>query len=305
MQKLSANFHNICAILVLLLFVSACTQSRAPIVNRGFMVYDQNSHKSKKRDEIINGKKITIKQGDTLYGVASRHNISARDLISANNLRPPYFLRSGSTLKLPAKKYHQVAAGDTLYGISRQYGMNVNNLIASNNLQKPYHIRTGDRLKITGTSVAQNRSNYETRSKPRNRNIVRKSLDKVAGKSNQFSWPVKGKIISKFGPKSGGLYNDGINIKAAQGAPVKAAEDGVVAYVGSELRGYGNLVIIKHSKGWISAYAHLSKANVKRGDKVKQNSTIGLVGSSGNVKTAQLYFGLRKGRKAVNPQKYL
>ena len=111
--------------------------------------------------------------------------------------------------------------------------------------------------------------------------------------------------MSKFGPKPGGLYNDGINIKAKGGDNVKATEDGVVAYVGNELRGYGNLIIIKHSGGWISAYGHLDQTKIKRGIKVKKGQNIATIGSTGNVKSPQLYFGLRKGREAVNPQSYL
>jgi len=129
--------------------------------------------------------------------------------------------------------------------------------------------------------------------------------DQSDDKKNIFSWPVRGAVISKFGPKKGGLYNDGINIKAREGASVGSAEDGVVAYVGNELKGYGNLVIIKHSQGWITAYAHLKEFNVKRGQKILKSQKIGLVGSTGSVSFPQLYFGLRKGREALNPQNYL
>ena len=128
---------------------------------------------------------------------------------------------------------------------------------------------------------------------------------KIPSKNNHFIFPVKGVVISKFGPKAGGLYNDGINIKAKSGENVRATEDGAVAYVGSELRGYGNLIIIKHSGGWISAYGHLDKTKVKRGSKVKKNESIATVGSTGNVHSPQLYFGLRKGREALNPENYI
>ncbi|MFT6077470.1 MAG: murein DD-endopeptidase MepM/ murein hydrolase activator NlpD [Rickettsiales bacterium] len=128
---------------------------------------------------------------------------------------------------------------------------------------------------------------------------------KVVNKNNRFSWPIRGTIISKFGPKAGGLYNDGINIKAQSGSNIKSTEDGVVAYVGDELRGYGNLIIVKHAGGWISAYGHLSSTKVKRGQNVQKGQIIAKAGSTGNVKSSQLYFGLRKGREAVNPQKHL
>ncbi len=138
-----------------------------------------------------------------------------------------------------------------------------------------------------------------------NKPIDKNSIKKIANKNNEFCWPVRGTVISKFGPKSAGLFNDGINIQAQQGQSVVASEDGIVAYVGDELKGYGNLVIIKHAGGWISAYAHLKNYGVELGQKISKGQKIGLVGNTGKVKSPQLYFGLRKGRDAVNPENYL
>jgi len=138
-----------------------------------------------------------------------------------------------------------------------------------------------------------------------NKPIDKDAIKKIANKSNHFAWPVRGEIVSKFGPKSAGLFNDGINIKAKSGQNVMASEDGIIAYVGNELKGYGNLVIIKHAGGWISAYAHLKDFAVNRGQKIYQGQKIGSVGDSGKVKYPQLYFGLRKGRDAVNPETHL
>lgn len=138
-----------------------------------------------------------------------------------------------------------------------------------------------------------------------NKPIDKNAIKKIANKNNEFCWPVKGQVISRFGPKSAGMFNDGINIKAREGQSVIASEDGIVAYVGNELKGYGNLVIIKHAGGWISAYAHLKNYAVELGQKINKGQKIGLVGNSGKVKSSQLYFGLRKGREAVNPEHYL
>ncbi len=123
--------------------------------------------------------------------------------------------------------------------------------------------------------------------------------------SQGFEWPVNGKVISRFGAKTGGLYNDGINISAAEGSPIKAADSGIVVYSGNELRGYGNLVLIKHSNGYITAYAHTKDISVKKGDLVKKGDVIAHVGSTGHVSTPQLHFSIRKGRKALDPQQYL
>jgi murein DD-endopeptidase MepM/ murein hydrolase activator NlpD len=121
----------------------------------------------------------------------------------------------------------------------------------------------------------------------------------------QFLWPVNGKIIAGFGPREGGLHNDGLNIAAPLGTPVRAAENGVVAYAGNELRGFGNMLLIRHADGWMSAYAHADTLLVKRGDNVVRGQTIARVGQTGNVSSPQLHFELRRGADAVDPMKYL
>ncbi|WP_377809377.1 LysM peptidoglycan-binding domain-containing M23 family metallopeptidase [Azospirillum sp. A29] len=117
----------------------------------------------------------------------------------------------------------------------------------------------------------------------------------------RFLWPVKGKLISGYGPKPDGLHNDGLNIAAAKGTAVVAADNGVVAYAGNELRGFGNLLLLKHSDGWITAYAHLDKIEVERGASVKRGQVIARVGQTGGVSSPQLHFELRKGSQAVDP----
>ena len=118
-------------------------------------------------------------------------------------------------------------------------------------------------------------------------------------------WPVKGKILNRFGSETPGFFNDGINISSNLGTSVKASLDGEIVYSGNEIPGYGNLILIKHSKNWITAYAHLEKIVKKKGNYVKKGETIGLVGKTGNVSEVQLHFEIRKGKEAVNPLKYL
>jgi murein DD-endopeptidase MepM/ murein hydrolase activator NlpD len=136
---------------------------------------------------------------------------------------------------------------------------------------------------------------------PPSTNIPKPS--KLSGKG--FLWPLSGKIISRYGRKARGLHNDGINIAAPRGTPVRAAQNGVVAYYGNELRGFGNLILIKHDKGYMTAYAHADKVLVKRGQRVKRGQVIARVGSSGSVAVPQLHFEIRKGRRPVNPARYL
>jgi murein DD-endopeptidase MepM/ murein hydrolase activator NlpD len=120
-----------------------------------------------------------------------------------------------------------------------------------------------------------------------------------------FSWPVRGRVLAGFGPTPDGLHNDGINIAARAGAPVIAAENGVVVYSGSELKGFGNLLLIRHADGWMTAYAHLDKSLVKKGQKVTKGQAIGTVGSTGGVSQPQLHFEIRRGTQAVDPAKFL
>ncbi len=324
--------NKICLLISFLLIVSCSHKNHSQVKLKGRPNYYKNNYQPntsvKKYDPNINI--VTIKSGDNLYEIAKRYNVLVRDIIDTNNLQPPYTMQVGRKLKLPSTRYHTVTEGENLYMISRYYGINVNKLININNLKSPYNIARGSRLKISQSSFNQVKSSkaksenisQKDLNQPitKNNNIIKKDLNPpvsqassieresqevLVSKNNKFIWPVKGKIISTFGQKSGGLYNDGINIKVPALTSVKAVEDGLVAYVGNELRGYGNLVIIKHSDSWISAYAHLQKAKVKIGDKVKKGYDIASVGSTGNVDYPQLYFGIRKGKEAVDPQKYL
>jgi murein DD-endopeptidase MepM/ murein hydrolase activator NlpD len=120
-----------------------------------------------------------------------------------------------------------------------------------------------------------------------------------------FLWPLRGRIVSDYGPKGGGLHNDGINIAAPQGTSVRAAENGVVVYAGNELRGFGNLLLVRHADGWVTAYAHLDEKLVERGDRVRRGQVIGRVGATGNVNAPQLHFEIRRGTRAVNPREHL
>jgi murein DD-endopeptidase MepM/ murein hydrolase activator NlpD len=123
--------------------------------------------------------------------------------------------------------------------------------------------------------------------------------------SGNLRWPVRGRIISAFGDKASGQSNDGIKIAAPEGTPFKAAEDGVVAYAGNELKGYGNLVLIKHSNGVVTAYAHAAELNVKRGETVRRGQVIGKTGQTGSVNAPQLHFEVRNGAKPVDPMGFL
>lgn len=128
---------------------------------------------------------------------------------------------------------------------------------------------------------------------------------RASGSGPQFRAPVRGRVIASFGPKPGGAHNDGVNFAVPEGTGVRAAEDGTVAYAGNELKGYGNLVLVKHADGYVTAYAHNSELSVKRGDTVRRGQIIAKAGQSGNVNSPQLHFEIRKGSTAVDPSRYV
>jgi murein DD-endopeptidase MepM/ murein hydrolase activator NlpD len=120
-----------------------------------------------------------------------------------------------------------------------------------------------------------------------------------------FRWPVRGRVITSFGPKANGQQSDGIDLAVPEGTAVRAAEDGVVAYAGNELKGYGNLILIRHGNGFVTAYAHASEIMVKRNDTVRRGQVIAKSGQTGNVTSPQLHFEIRKGSSPVDPAQFL
>jgi murein DD-endopeptidase MepM/ murein hydrolase activator NlpD len=118
-------------------------------------------------------------------------------------------------------------------------------------------------------------------------------------------WPLRGRVLASYGVAADGTHNDGINIAASRGTAIEAVESGIVAYAGNELRGYGNLVLVKHANGWISAYAHCDELLVKKGDPVYRGKVIAKVGATGGVSEPQLHFELRQGKRPVDPRGYL
>ena len=156
--------------------------------------------------------------------------------------------------------------------------------------------------KVAGLPAVQNA--HVAKEEPRTTETVVKAAE-PSGAMPSFGWPVRGRLIAGFGSKPDGTQNDGINLAVPEGTPIKAADDGVVAYAGNELKGYGNLVLISHANGFVSAYAHASELMVKRGDTVKRGQVIAHAGQTGNVTSPQLHFEIRKGSTPVDPAQYL
>jgi murein DD-endopeptidase MepM/ murein hydrolase activator NlpD len=230
------------------------------------------------------------------------------------------------TALAPTSSMHVVAPGETLHSIARLYGKSVMVLATANNIRPDTMVKVGERIIVPGVQpgatgaprqaqvappAGQNLANAES---PHSARVAmpeapaQESTIKTAepaGGLPSFRWPVRGRVIASFGPTPNGLQNDGINLAVPEGTPVKAAEDGVVAYAGNELKGYGNLVLVRHSNGFVTAYAHASDILVKRGETVKRGQVIAHSGQTGNVTSPQLHFEIRKGSTPVDPSQYL
>ena len=222
-----------------------------------------------------------------------------------------------------------VATGDTLSKIARRYNKPVNEIAKANNIQSTATLNVGDRLVIPGAQAPAVKSSAPAavQAKPAPTAAVKEaeptqtaaaitptpdSLDKDAvklaegtGALPKFRWPANGRVIAGYGPTPNGQQNDGINIALPENTPVKAAEDGVVAYAGNELKGYGNLVLVRHPNGYVTAYAHAKELLVKRGDQVKRGQVIARSGQTGNVNAPQLHFEIRKGASPLDPTRFL
>tara|TARA_X000000950_G_scaffold91729_1_gene115470 strand:+ start:75 stop:962 length:888 start_codon:yes stop_codon:yes gene_type:complete len=266
----------------------------------------------------LNSNTYEVRRGDNLYSISRKLNLSISSLIKLNKIAPPYKIFPKQNLILPKQSFHKVKKGETLYSISRQYKTDVYSISKLNNLKNINSINEGQALKIYGDLKIETKSNYRSNvnkanlkkidSKKKSLKFAKKktpNLKQTFNKNSKFIWPIKGKLISKYGKSNDGFFNDGININSKLNQKVSASNDGVIIYSGNEIPGYGNLILIKHSQNWITAYAHLAKVSIEKGDKVKKGQIIGLVGKTGNVRKPQLHFEIRKGKEAVNPLNYL
>ncbi|MEM6851086.1 MAG: peptidoglycan DD-metalloendopeptidase family protein [Pseudomonadota bacterium] len=190
---------------------------------------------------------------------------------------------------------HQVAPGDTLYSIARAYNLEWRAVAAANGIDAPYSLSVGQSLLISGAPSAQPAEVAQ------NTKAATPAVAASAADGGAFLWPVEGKIVSRFGATSDGRRNDGVNLAAPAGAPVRAAAAGEVLYQGTEIEGFGNLILIKHGDGWVTTYAHVEDVRVREGETVAQGDVIASVGSTGSVSSPQLHFELRRDLKSVDP----
>lgn len=191
---------------------------------------------------------------------------------------------------------HTVDRGETLWRICQTYGADMQEVAELNNIKDPTEIKPGKRIFIPGARRTRKVEPYSATGSPRDGKYDRK----IVYEKDRFSWPVRGEIISEYGTRDG-THHDGIDILAPEGEPVKAADNGKVVFVDNGMRGYGNIVILKHRDEFFTVYAHNKENLVKDGDDVTKGDVIAKVGSTGNAVVCHLHFEVRQGKKVRNP----
>lgn len=255
----------------------ACSSRKTPAP-----VANLSPGKSSSQQKIkINGSSYKVKKGETLYSIAFRSNKDFRDLAKINGIKAPYTIFPGQIIHLvsppkrskKAKKYTVTSSKSTK-----------NKQKNNNSLKKPL-----DQKKQQ--EYVENQASLKKQQK----------MAKTSGKLRWY-WPAKGRIARKFSGKENGYK--GILIKNKLGTNILAAADGIVVYAGSALRGYGNLIIVKHNDDYLTAYAHNQKILVKEKQKVTARQKIATMGNS-EAKSVGLRFEVRYRGKSVNPLRYL
>lgn len=263
-----------------------------------------------------------VRVGDNVPLIAKTFSVSQTELVSLNNISSPYRLTIGQDLRLPRPLVVHASFTTTAPTTINTDALasvwtppvtstNNNGVVMSETL--PSNIPTHMPVQVVGMPpqpvASATTGGGMMMVPPVKPNLQTAALPAPMGDEfilpprtgARFLKPVDGSVVSRYGPKSGGLYNEGINIAAPRGTPVRAAEAGKVVYVGNAVDGYGNLVLVKHAGGYITAYAHMDKTFAKEGQILKRGHTIGTVGSTGNVDRAQLHFEVRRGRESVDP----
>jgi murein DD-endopeptidase MepM/ murein hydrolase activator NlpD len=244
---------------------------------------------------------VTVGGGDTLYSISRKFSVPVNELAVLNKIQPPFSLSIGQNMKVPVVVMDKPVVAPVRAAIPTKSTATPVAPTKAHGETKPATVATTPKVATPAKSTTP-----EVATKPKISSDPNKALPVIAKRSSsKFSWPVRGQILSSYGAKNNGLFNDGINISASLGAKVGAAENGVVAYAGNEVKGMGNLVIVQHSDGWMTVYAHMDKMSVRRGVKVTVGQQVGTVGQTGKVDKPQLHFEIRKGTKAYDPSAYL
>jgi murein DD-endopeptidase MepM/ murein hydrolase activator NlpD len=234
-----------------------------------------------------------VNRGDTLLSIAHRNHVPVAELAKANGIDSKAKLKLGQKITVPGAKsaatpvaaQPQVAAGQPAAVAAP----------ATKVAAAAAEPASKEKARLAQATTTPEAAVVEAPVK----------TAEATGALPTFRWPVRGRVVTGYGAKTNGKSNDGINVAVPEGTPVKAAEDGVVAYSGNELKGYGNLILVRHSNGYVTAYAHASELLVKRGETIKRGQIIAKSGQSGEVGSPQLHFEIRKGSSPVDPLQFL
>lgn len=264
---------------------------------------------------------VTVLEGDSVDTISRALGIDKKTFVTMNNLQYPYILTRGQVLKVPQgfsiQPPQQDNNTDTAYLPPIQNDMPVATtpITTTQNAmgQKVHSSASGTiveedlapppNAKMAPAQAPMQMASIDKAPSP----VAQPSakLEPLPSGAPKFSWPLNGSTVSDYGRKADGQMNDGIDIGAPQGTTVRTAAMGDVVYVGDNVAGFGNLILIKHGGGYATAYGHVQSPLVKRGDRVAAGQAIAQVGKTGNVGTPQLHFEVRKGTQAVNPNGYL
>src|SRR5712671_123950 len=234
-----------------------------------------------------------VNRGDTLLSIARRNHVTAAELAKANGLVPSAKLKLGMKLAVPGAKTAAVAPAAPAAAVAAA---------------QPAAGMAPPATKVAAAAGGPPQSARLAQATATPEDVSAATPVKATeatGALPTFRWPVRGKVITSYGAKTNGMANEGINLSVPEGTPVRAAEDGVVGYSGNDVKSYGNLVLVRHSNGYVTAYAHASEVLVKRGDAIKRGQIIAKSGQSGEVGSPQLHFEIRKGSSPVDPLQFL
>ena len=247
---------------------------------------------------------IIVKENETIYSIANKFKVIPKDIIEDNNLSKPYELKPNQILFLRHENIYIVKENDTVEKISKRFAVKKTEIIKLNKLKAPFNLVVGKKILIpllkdfSVVDLIINEKVYDTKQITKNK--YTSSNEKIKD-APFFVWPAKGEIIKNFGKFGKGQHYDGIDIMLGQNKPIYSAYDGEVAFVGSQIKKFGNLIILKHNQSWVTAYSNLGKYNVKVGDKIKKQQIIASTSQNKNY----FHFQLRHNRNPVNPINYL
>ena len=300
--------RNLLVMLFFFLLSSCLNHKHVENLKNDFKQEKQVKVIDKKLDHIkiavpLNGM-IFVKKNDDIYSIANKYEVIPFDIIKDNNLIEPFNLKLNQILFLRSKNIHVIKKYDSIKSISLRFAVKIDDLIKLNKLEKPYNLIEGNKIQIP---INKNYSIIDSllgQKQPiKNKNYIKDVYlnTKLIKGAPEFIWPLKDKVIKNFGIFGRGQHYDGIDILSKENKPIFSSLDGKVAFVGKKIQKLGNLILIKHKYGWLTAYSNIGEIKVKEGDNVIAGQSIAFT-----LKNAEkFHFQIRYKRRPLDPLKYL